>query len=79
MKSFIGFVLYLALFGAFALCVSAQQVATATLSGRVTDPNGAVVAGAQITANHKATGLRRETTTNDEMFSSQIRMRNNEP
>jgi outer membrane receptor protein involved in Fe transport len=65
-KSFIGLALYLALSCAFAICVPAQQLATATLSGSVTDPNGAVVAGAQITASHKATGTKRETTTNDE-------------
>jgi outer membrane receptor protein involved in Fe transport len=44
----------------------AQQSATATLSGVITDPNGAVIAGAQITATQKATGVQRETTTNDE-------------
>ncbi|HEX8845679.1 MAG TPA: carboxypeptidase regulatory-like domain-containing protein [Pyrinomonadaceae bacterium] len=43
----------------------AQQPATATLSGIITDPNGAVVAGAQVTATQKATGVQRETTTND--------------
>jgi hypothetical protein len=41
----------------------AQQSATATLSGRVTDPNQAVVAGAQITASQKATGTARSATT----------------
>jgi outer membrane receptor protein involved in Fe transport len=44
----------------------AQQSATATLSGVITDPNGAVIAGAQITATQKATGVKRETTTNSE-------------
>ena len=34
----------------------AQQSATANLSGIVTDPQGAVVAGAQVTATQKATG-----------------------
>ena len=43
-----------------------QQSATATLRGRVVDPNGAVVSGAQVIAEHKATGVRRTTTTNDE-------------
>ncbi len=47
---------------------SAQQATTATLSGRITDPNGAVVAGAQITATQKATGVKRDTTSNDEGF-----------
>ena len=44
----------------------AQQSATATLSGIITDPNGAVIAGAEITATQKATGVERVTTTNDE-------------
>jgi outer membrane receptor protein involved in Fe transport len=44
----------------------AQQSATATLSGIITDPNGAVIAGAQVTATQKGTGVKRETTTNDE-------------
>src|SRR6266511_1147454 len=43
-----------------------QQSAAATLRGRVVDPNGAVVSGAQVIAKHKATGVRRTTTTNDE-------------
>ncbi|HZE70198.1 MAG TPA: carboxypeptidase regulatory-like domain-containing protein [Pyrinomonadaceae bacterium] len=42
-----------------------QQAATASLSGTVKDPNGAVVANAQVTVTQKATGNRRETTTND--------------
>ncbi len=46
--------------------IAAQQVATATLSGRIVDPNGAVVSGAQITATQKSTSLKRETKTNDE-------------
>lgn len=44
----------------------AQQAATATLSGRVLDQNGAVIPGATVTATQKATGARRETTTSDE-------------
>jgi hypothetical protein len=46
----------------------AQQVATATLNGRITDTQGAAIAGAQITAKQKATGLQRTTETNDEGF-----------
>jgi outer membrane receptor protein involved in Fe transport len=44
----------------------AQQPATATLSGIVTDPNGAVIPGAQVKARQKATGTQRETATNGE-------------
>jgi outer membrane receptor protein involved in Fe transport len=43
----------------------AQQPTTATLTGIVTDPNGAVIAGAQVTATQTATGLQRHATTND--------------
>jgi hypothetical protein len=49
-----------------ATSVFAQQAATATLSGRVTDPNGAVIVGAKVIATQKATGAKRETVTNDE-------------
>lgn len=45
--------------------VFAQQP-TATLTGVVSDPNGAVVPGAKITALNKATNLSRTATTNDE-------------
>jgi hypothetical protein len=49
-----------------SLSAFAQQSASATLSGIITDPNGAVVSGAQVTATHKATGVQRQTITNDE-------------
>ncbi len=49
-----------------AVSAHAQQSATATLSGVVSDPNGAVVSGAQVTATLTATGLKRETTTNED-------------
>src|SRR5688572_7949749 len=41
------------------------QSATATLSGEVSDQNGAVVVGANITLLNAATSLRRQATTND--------------
>jgi hypothetical protein len=43
---------------------SAQQLAT--LGGRVSDPTGAVISGAQVTVTQKATNFQRTTTTNDE-------------
>ncbi len=46
--------------------VCAQPSAAATLRGIVTDPNGAVVAGATVKATQRATGTTRATTTNDE-------------
>jgi hypothetical protein len=59
-------------FGLFAAAGAAQQAA-ATLTGVVTDPNGAVIQGASVTATNKATNLSRTTVTNDEgvyVFSS---------
>ena len=52
--------------GVSVLGASAQQGVTATLRGRVVDPNGAVIPGAQVTVSQKATGVKRETTSNDE-------------
>jgi outer membrane receptor protein involved in Fe transport len=51
-----------------ALNANAQQLAAATLRGVVTDPNGAVVAGAIVKATQLSNGAVRETTTNDEGF-----------
>jgi hypothetical protein len=44
----------------------AQQPTAATLSGRVTDPNGAVVASARVIATDKAKGIKREMVSSDE-------------
>ena len=44
----------------------AQQAATATLNGRVTDPAGAVVAKASVKARLKSTGAERKTESNTE-------------
>ena len=52
----------------FVASGSAQQGATATLSGAVRDPNGALVGGAQITVTHKATGIKRASVTNEVGF-----------
>ena len=43
---------------------------TGTLSGTVSDPNGAVLAGTSITAKNTATGEERKVTTNDRGFFS---------
>ena len=51
---------------AFSISVFAQQAANATLTGTITDPNGAVVSGANITATHQATGVKRETVSNSD-------------
>lgn len=52
----------------FVLAGSAlgQQAAKASLTGTVTDPHGAVVAGVNVIATQTATGIRRETVSNDE-------------
>ena len=54
-------------FGALVLCpvLAWAQVPTAELSGTVTDPTGAVVAGAQIVITSAATNAQRSTLTND--------------
>lgn len=44
----------------------AQQAATATLSGQVTDPANAIIVKATVTAKRKATGTERKTETNSE-------------
>src|SRR6185437_13359057 len=44
--------------------VASAQVASATLTGTVTDPSGAAVNGASIRAEQKATGFTRFATTN---------------
>ncbi|MFN7943890.1 MAG: TonB-dependent receptor [Blastocatellia bacterium] len=49
----------------FQPTVQAQTI-NGSISGSVTDQNGAAIAGARITATSKATGATRETTTNEE-------------
>jgi len=66
MKHFIvHLILAISFFGLFANTSQAQQ-ATTTLTGVVTDPNGAVIPGATVTATNSATNLSRTTSTNDE-------------
>ncbi len=51
----------------FALCLpSVAQKATGTIRGNVTDPSGAMVAGAQVTVTSPSTGQSRTATTNGE-------------
>ncbi len=49
-----------------APAILGQQSTTATLSGRVTDPTGAVIVGAKVSTTQKATGTKREIITNGE-------------
>ena len=56
------------IFGGSVSLASAQQAATASLSGAVKDANGALVGGAQITVKQKATGASRDTSSNGDGF-----------
>src|SRR5437016_1868135 len=56
----------------FFSCLSAlwAQAPTGQITGTVTDPSGAVIAGATVTLTNPATEMRRETTTNiDGLFN----------
>ena len=53
---------------ALSTSVLAQQAAKATITGTITDPNGAVIPGANVIATQRATGFRRTTSTNDDGF-----------
>ena len=46
-----------------AAAVSAQELGTGVIRGEVSDPQSAVVHGAQVTAWQETTGLQRNTTT----------------
>ena len=48
------------------LAANAQQLGTAVLQGVITDQQGALVKGAQVTARQSATGMERSTATNNE-------------
>lgn len=63
-------VLCLALMAMLALSLNApaQQSATASISGLVTDANGALVTGARVMVRQPSTGIHRETATNDAAF-----------
>jgi hypothetical protein len=64
----IGKVFVLVLFAAagVSLASAQSQSSAADLTGTVVDPNGAVVAGATITARNKATGIERTATSSDD-------------
>src|SRR6516162_3189887 len=56
----------LGLFVLSAVCPLSAQIDRASLSGTVTDPSGAVVAGAKVDAIASDTGKEREVLTNEE-------------
>src|SRR5690349_23496360 len=49
----------------FVTTLASAQTFRGTILGTVSDPNGAVVAGAKVTAKNISTGLERSTTTDD--------------
>ena len=52
--------------GVLALPTSGfAQLTRGYLSGTVTDPSGAVIAGARVTVTNKATNIRQESSTNE--------------
>ena len=61
------FVMLAVAFSILAVSALGQaQASTADLSGTVTDPNGAVVAGATVTARNTSTGITRSVTTGND-------------
>src|SRR5215210_3089246 len=60
------FALFVLLIFSASTIVFSQQAANATLTGTITDPQGAVVSGASVAATQKATGVKRETVSNDD-------------
>ena len=55
-----------AVYCVFAAMSAQAQVPTATINGRVTDPGGAVVNGAIVTATNQTTTVERTTVTNSD-------------
>ena len=56
-------VLYLSLFIALTGLAAFAQIGTSRITGTVTDPTGAVVGGATVTAKNEAIGLAQTQTT----------------
>src|SRR5215211_2447398 len=65
MKKFSAILIFFWLMAVCAFPVVSQQP-TATLTGVVTDPSGAVIQGATVTTTNKATNLSRAVSTNSE-------------
>ena len=60
---FFSFCLFLVVFFACTCLAKAQSATTGALTGTVTDPSGAVISGASVAADSKATGQERTATT----------------
>ena len=56
---------------------AAAQIDTASVTGQVTDPQGAVVAGARVVITNQATNINAEITTNEEGYYTFTNLRPN--
>lgn len=60
--------MFLITLSAVSLCAGQSQTTTGTIQGTVTDPNGAVIAGAAITVRNLDTGFERSATSNSDGY-----------
>ncbi len=75
-KAIFRFFLLSALFISGIISVAAQ-VDTASVTGQVTDPQGAIVAGVRVVITNQATNIKAETTTNEEGYYTFTNLRPN--
>ncbi|MBA3692105.1 MAG: TonB-dependent receptor [Acidobacteria bacterium] len=75
-KAIFRFFLLSALFISGIISVAAQ-VDTASVTGQVTDPQGAIVAGVRVVITNQATNINAETTTNEEGYYTFTNLRPN--
>src|SRR5262245_39979578 len=68
------FLLLLCLLAAAASLSAQSEVGGATLNGTITDPSGAAVAGAKVTAVDQGTGFTRPAVSNDAGLYSLVRL-----
>src|SRR5712671_2411353 len=67
-RSLVSTIVIVTLLLAISLTASAQSSSTATINGTVTDPQGAVIPNATVTATNLATGVERSATTSASGF-----------
>lgn len=63
MKKYVEYVFFLATFALLADCPFVHAQAVGTITGTVTDPSGAIIAGAKVTATRIETGISQSTRT----------------
>ena len=68
------FLLLLCFFLSFSSLYAQSEVGGATISGVVTDPSGAAVAGAKVTAREQRTAFERSTTTSEDGLYNLVRL-----